>query len=749
MPNLNSSFRVTHDSITSTLGRILNQTKQVQSASEQAQQAFNKLWAVGDKPAAINSLNNFITLEQQARKAASDTNNELGRSENYLSNIQGLGFDLVNFTAAYHWVRRIANTFSELVNTADNLRTIEYRLDLFNESEFSSGALLNGVYQVAQATRSELEATGDLVNQILASGVISGENAAVGALRIVELLNQATVAGGSSAQATQQFIRALSFGQLNGQQLRGLINQAPYLANVLAQGLARINPEYDNLSTADLKNLVNDGVFTAETIVNAFLAMEDEIEMAFNRIPRTAAQAFQTARNQFKYFLRGLLEDGRALNRLSDLIWSIVDALSSDTGQRFFDGVAQAIEVVTFAAELAVGAIGNVITYIVNNGQVVMSVLTAIGILLTANLLKAIATFVILNWRVLLVVAALSVLAKAAIDAGATMGDIFGGVIAVVGALATIVYDLVSIILGAITMFVSLIWDLSVTITLIFGTIGVAVYEAGGYIVDAFTTAFSAASEAVIAFGDLAQGVISKIWGGITDLTGRLGAAVTNSGISGYYDGEVFITDNLGAQERADLANAILEDSAMKQRVAQDRSAEAFERAAEHWNNAVSMDVESPQFDKLNKAVDDITDLYVNPIDAFDIGGDILGLKNPFDAFQSGLAAGERLDDILANIGDRLPDFEDIGSALENLDFSSISINGGYLDDIKNGSVDLNNQTIRLLRDMRADDIRRGIYNYEITVVQEIGTVRNEQYIDETGKFFNLFDELVDSYLER
>ena len=133
-----------------------------------------------------------------------------------------------------------------------------------------------------------------------------------------ELLNKSFILGGSGVReinaSIYQLTQALSSGRLQGDELRSLAENAPYLIKTITKSVEDMYnagkpvEEQIKLSYNDLKNLGAQGVLTSEVITNAVLNSADDIRKGYENITPTFEQIFQKLKNQVQYISQPILK---------------------------------------------------------------------------------------------------------------------------------------------------------------------------------------------------------------------------------------------------------------------------------------------------------------------------------------------------------------------------------------------------------------------------------------------------------
>lgn len=174
--------------------------------------------------------------------------------------------------------------------TADDVRLLGARIEVAAGSTERGAAALDELQKISVRTRTELAANAT-VFQRLNSSILQMGGTQADTLRITELLGKAITVSGASAQektsAMIQFGQALGSGKLAGDELRSLLENAPYLMQQLADGLG--------VPIGALKGLGEQGKLTADVVTNALQKAAAKIEADFKRMPETLAGSLNVA----------------------------------------------------------------------------------------------------------------------------------------------------------------------------------------------------------------------------------------------------------------------------------------------------------------------------------------------------------------------------------------------------------------------------------------------------------------------
>lgn len=183
-----------------------------------------------------------------------------------------------------------ALTLVKAAQAADDVRMLGARLEIAAGSAEKGAAALAELQRIAARTQTELAANVSVFSR-LNSSILAMGGTQRDTLRITELLTMAIrVSGASAAEASSamtQFAQALGSGRLQGDELRSLLENAPYLMQQLADGIG--------VPIGALKQMGEEGKLTADVVTNALAKAAGKIEADFAKVPATLSGAMTQA----------------------------------------------------------------------------------------------------------------------------------------------------------------------------------------------------------------------------------------------------------------------------------------------------------------------------------------------------------------------------------------------------------------------------------------------------------------------
>lgn len=219
----------------------------------------------------------------------------------------------------------------DVTDTADQFKNLEARIRLATGEGEAFNRAFQGVTEVALRTNSALDESATLFVRLAKAGTDAGLSAGAAqeqALALTETINQAIQLSGSGAEASRaaltQLIQGLQSGVLRGEEFNSVMEQAPRLAQALAQGLS--------LTTGELRKQAEQGVLTASTVIRALTSQSAAVASEFGKLPATVGRSLQNLQTQWQLYV-GATDNGMVssanLARIIDGLARNLDTLVS------------------------------------------------------------------------------------------------------------------------------------------------------------------------------------------------------------------------------------------------------------------------------------------------------------------------------------------------------------------------------------------------------------------------------------
>lgn len=225
---------------------------------------------------AANTANrNFDRMSRKARQSESeiarigDTLESWGNRLNALAAVAGVGFSI-----------------GSLIRMVDEWKVIRGQVQLVTASQKEATETQKELYAIAGRTRQEYSATAGLFTSIARNANELGKSNQDILAFTEDVANAMLIGGGSQASqqaALVQLGQALGSGTLRGDELNSIMEQAPRLAKVIADGMGT--------TIGQLRTMGAEGKLTAIDIFNAIRSQSDRLKMEMGAIPWTVDQA--------------------------------------------------------------------------------------------------------------------------------------------------------------------------------------------------------------------------------------------------------------------------------------------------------------------------------------------------------------------------------------------------------------------------------------------------------------------------
>ena len=213
-----------------------------------------------------------------------------------------------NSAEAFHRAVGLVNTVMTVTSIVAYLGVITKLSDAWvdmtnklanaNSAHENMAVIQSRVFDLAQRTRTSLEATSTLyarMERSLSQYGVTGAQVA----QITETINKSMiVSGATTAEATAaiiQFSQGLQSGVLRGDEFRSVMEQAPRLGKMIADGLG--------VGTKGLREMANNGKLTSDVVIKAISEAASTIDEEFARTMPTFAQRWTMATNNVQKFM--------------------------------------------------------------------------------------------------------------------------------------------------------------------------------------------------------------------------------------------------------------------------------------------------------------------------------------------------------------------------------------------------------------------------------------------------------------
>ena len=225
------------------------------------------------------------------------------------------------------------------VKTTDQLTQLRARIDLINDGSQSTAEIMDKVFSAANRSRGSFLDMADSVAKLnlLAKDAFTSNDEAI---YFVEQLNKQFKIAGAGVQETTsamyQLTQAMAAGKLQGDEFRSIMENAPMLAQSIAQEMG--------LSVGQLKEMSSQGLITADIIKNALFNSAEETNAKFAEIPMTFQDIGTKLQNDLIAAFQPVMEE-------------LGNMTSSDAFMSVLNELAFSFKVVAAAAQMSIAII--------------------------------------------------------------------------------------------------------------------------------------------------------------------------------------------------------------------------------------------------------------------------------------------------------------------------------------------------------------------------------------------------------
>ena len=277
------------------------------------------------------------SAEQAIDRVGSKLENALGEK---MGGIAKKALKMMPMAGAAAGVALVAQELAGKVSdTADQMAQLKSRINLINDGTQTTTEIMDKVYAAAQRSRGGYVEMADSVAKLnmLAKDAFSSNDEAIA---FVEQLNKQFKISGASVQestaAMYQLTQAMAAGKLQGDEFHSIMENAPMLAQAIAQQMG--------MTVGQLKEMSSQGLITADVIKEALFNSAEETNAKFAEIPMTFAEIGQQLSNQALQAFQPVLEQLSSITASSDF-------------QAIVEGIGISFKVMSAAAQVAIAAI--------------------------------------------------------------------------------------------------------------------------------------------------------------------------------------------------------------------------------------------------------------------------------------------------------------------------------------------------------------------------------------------------------
>lgn len=234
----------------------------------------------------VSMAEDAVNKLEQELKGIPAASEEAGNSVTKLKN------PLVTLSAAFYSAQQIFAGIGKITGLADEVSMTTARLNLMNDGLQTTEELQRMIFNSANAARSSYMDTAAVVSKL---GILAGDAFSSNEEMVLfaEQMNKQFKIGGAGVQeqtsAMYQLTQAMAAGKLQGDEFRAIMENAPLLAQAIA--------DFTGKSKGELKEMSSEGTITADIIKGAMFAAMDQTNAQFETLPMTFAQSMTLIKN--------------------------------------------------------------------------------------------------------------------------------------------------------------------------------------------------------------------------------------------------------------------------------------------------------------------------------------------------------------------------------------------------------------------------------------------------------------------
>lgn len=304
----------------------------ISADSSEATAAVNKVANTisSELPKSVAEASNRVAKEAAGIRAEiKSIVSQINKGLQFAGAVTGIGFV----------ADKIKDVAAAATQTADELTSIRSRINLINDGSQTTAQIMEKVYDAAQRSRGSYTDMADSVAKLnmLAKDAFSSNDEAIA---FVEQLNKQFKISGASVQeasaAMYQLTQAMAAGKLQGDEFHSIMENAPLLAQSIANEMG--------LTVGQLKEMSSQGLITSDIIKEALFNSAEETNAKFAEIPMTFAEVGQSIQNELIQAFQPVLEQISSIPQSGEF-------------QALSEGVVVAIRGMAVAAQGSIGLI--------------------------------------------------------------------------------------------------------------------------------------------------------------------------------------------------------------------------------------------------------------------------------------------------------------------------------------------------------------------------------------------------------
>lgn len=266
-----------------------------------------------------------------------------------------------------------------IIDAADAVTNLQNSLKLATGSTQAAAVAYERLFEIAQASRTSFTELGGTYASIARAGQSLGLSQER-LLTVTQAIGNAMAVGGGSAEgmkaALMQLGQGLSAGTLRGEELNSVMEQAPRLAQALAEGLG--------VTTGELRALGAAGALTSTRVIEALEKSAPQLAKEVQSATMTVGQAFTVLSNSATKFIGEADKATGASSTLAGAMRTLANGIDSVGETIRQNETAFAIIGGTLASAAAVAgilAVGKALTMVATAAGAIAAALAAPGVM--------------------------------------------------------------------------------------------------------------------------------------------------------------------------------------------------------------------------------------------------------------------------------------------------------------------------------------------------------------------------------
>ena len=380
-----------------TQAELLNEKRKIlqkELATEQGMYSKNEKKINGIQTSINNIQNKVEDLVMKSDKLTGEIEKQAGEVLRVADNVGKIppkqkevegGIDkwtakILMFNQTIQAVKTLFGGIKKVLDWSNELSSIQTRLNLINDGTQSTIDLQNKLYQAAQRSRGSYD---DMAESVSKLGLLAGDAFKNNDEMIAfsEMMNKSFKVSGAGQQeisaATYQLTQAMASGKLQGDEFRSIMENAPMLADAIA--------EYMGKSKGELRKLAAEGAITSDIIKNALFSAADDINAKYEQMPKTFTDAMNSIKNTTQRYMQPVAD-------------KIAEMLNSVRFQNILSGILSGIRTFAGVALITLQGLGWGFEFLANHMYVTIPLLGAIGAVLLGTFVPAAWASVTVLW---------------------------------------------------------------------------------------------------------------------------------------------------------------------------------------------------------------------------------------------------------------------------------------------------------------------------------------------------------------